>query len=52
MDVGGGALNTPLNGPMAVKRFEIPNSDDDYAQQFLGAYGDRLRFCPDLDRWL
>ena len=45
-------MNTPINGPMTVKKFEIPKSDDDYAQQFLAAKGDRLRFCRDLKLWL
>lgn len=52
MDVGGDTVTPQKNGPMTVERFEIPNSDDDYAQQFLGAHGDCLRFCPDLNKWL
>lgn len=45
-------MTPPINGPMRVKKFEIPKSDDDYAQQFLEAYRGRVRFCPDLEGWL
>lgn len=45
-------MTTQINGPMTIKKFEIPKSDDDYAQQFLRAQGSRLRFCPDLKLWL
>jgi putative DNA primase/helicase len=50
--VGGDPVTNPINGPMRVKKFEIPKSDDDYAQQFLEAYRDRVRFCPDTEGWL